>query len=225
MSSLVSAASRCLCFVAGSRTTSDPIVPQFHPVVASTLPIGDDDVLMQYTAAVPPTPPLCCSLIAPPIQGALEALMILSSTSGEDLRAAIQLCPTTTVLSRQGMTRHLQFKYATTSSPTAPERPSPSGMPVDTHARPTVESRPPTPARSDTSEDSSSSSSMISGQEILTVVAELITAAEALEAVAPNSDETGPTGADPPVFNRAMISMIRIVMHLSTVIIIMISDS
>ena len=81
-------------FVAGSRTTSDPIVPQFHPVVASTLPIGDDDVLMQYTAAVPPTPPLGCSLIAPPIQGALEALMILSSTSGEDLRAAIQLCPT-----------------------------------------------------------------------------------------------------------------------------------
>ena len=57
------------------------------------------------------------------------------------------------------------------------------------------------------------------------MVAELITAAEALEAVAPNSDETGPTGADPPVFNRAMISMIRIVMHLSTVIIIMISDS
>ena len=127
--------------------------------------------------------------------------MILSYTSSEDLRAAIQLCPTTTLLSHQGMTRHLQFKYATTSSPPAPEWSSPSGMPLDTHARPTVESRPPTPALSDSSEDSSSSSSLIAGQEILTVVAELISAAEALEDVAPHSDETGPTGSDHPVFN------------------------
>ena len=68
-----------------SPTTPDPIMPQSHPIVASTLPIGEDDVLLQYTAAAPPSPPQCCSLIAPTIQGALEALMILSYTSGEDL--------------------------------------------------------------------------------------------------------------------------------------------
>ena len=86
----------------------EPLGPHFHPMVAATMHIGASDILPE---SLPPDPPSCMTLIPPSVQACLEALHIVQSASGDDLRAAAQMCSPPVRVHFHQSSKSINFQY------------------------------------------------------------------------------------------------------------------
>ena len=136
----------------------EPTAPQFHPLVAATMPVEPSDVLPWFE---PPEPPSLLSLIPPPVQACVEALHILRSSSGADLRAAAKMCSPTVSVYFHDKSKSINLSYEVMT----PRVPTPY---------PYVVESPTYSISSSDSEDSSESSSTYGDADIVSVVAEFI---------------------------------------------------
>ena len=136
----------------------EPTAPQFHPLVAATMPVEPSDVLPWFE---PPEPPSLLSLIPPPVQACVEALHILRSSSGADLRAAAKMCSPAVSVHFHDKSKSINMSYGVMTPPVSTPYPY------------VVES-PSLSTSSNDSEDSSESSSTYGDSDIVSVVAEFI---------------------------------------------------
>ena len=126
---------------------------KFHPLVAATMPVEPSDVLPWFE---PPEPPSLLSLIPPPVQACVEALHILRSSSGADLRAAAKMCSPAVSVYFHDKSKSINMSYGVMTPPVSTPYPY------------VVES-PSLSTSSNDSEDSSESSSTYGDSDIVRV--------------------------------------------------------
>ena len=178
----------------------EPLGPYFHPMVAATMHIGASDILPE---SLPPDPPSCMTLIPPSVQACLEALHIVQSASGEDLRAAAQMCSSPVRVYFHQSSKSINFQYQAWAPTDVPPVPEPIGLPLNPEKYPVVVESPTySVSTTDESSDSDDSSTTYEDSDIVTVVAELVTDVE--NQLKENADPT-----DAPLTHREIVALVE----------------
>ena len=146
---------------------------------------------------IPPT------LIPPSVQACLEALHIVQSASGEDLRAAAQMCSPPVRVHFHQSSKSINFQYQAWAPTDVPPVPEPIGLPLNPEKYPVaVESPTYSVSTTDESSDSDDSSSTYEDSDIVSVVAELVTDVENQL-----KENAGPT--DAPLTHREIVALVE----------------